>query len=803
MESLVQDLRFALRSLRRTPGFTAVVVVVMALGIGVNVAMFSMVYGLALRPWPLPEPGRLVDIRTTNVRTGWNNMPMSWPNYRDLCERSKSFSAIGGIWSLVGTVTLDHDPERLAGARITSGLFPALGVPPMLGRNFTRDEEIAGRDLDQVIVSERLWRTRLGGTPAVLGRTIRVNGRTRAIVGVMPKDFRFPETEDFWIPASHDPAITDRSAGALEVMARLEPGVSAAQAAAEMRTLWGALVHDHAELKDLGIRVVGSQENSTRSERPMLVVVLIAVFCVLIVACANVANLLLARAANRRREISVRVALGASRGRVVRQLLTESVLLSGFGGILGVAIGYWGNAAWQRGIPVELSWMMRFAIDGPVLLYTAALTVLAGVIFGLAPALHASDTNLTQALREGGIQAGHSRSGRRLRNALVVAEIAFSIVLLIGAGLMVRSFMKCDQAGRGLRTKGIVVGRLFPPVATYPTTQQRAGFFRELQQRLQAEPGVVSASVISDLPLGKFDTETRVMTPDTPDARSAANASYWASMPGALKTLGIALKRGREFTFADDSAGMRVAMVSEDAARRLYPGRDAIGQRIRCTDDPDSLGWRTIVGVTGNVVQNVDFDARVIGSIWVPELQEPVQTMWALVETRGSDSQGAAALRRTVRALDPDIAVYDVRTLREQLQFSLWVRRLFASLVSVFGVLALVIAGVGLYGVMAYNVAQRTREIGVRMALGAEAGSVMKLVVGQALRMTAIGIAIGLVLAAAVTRFLGFIISGVSPTDPPTYAAVAVLLALSGLVAAWVPAWRATRMSPMLALRGD
>jgi putative ABC transport system permease protein len=803
MDMLVQDLRFALRSLRRTPGFTAVVVAVMALGIGVNVAMFSMVYGIALRPWPLPDPGRLVDVRTTNPRTGWYNMPMSWPNYADLRDRSKSFSAIGAYWSTTGTVTIDHDPERLAGARITAGLFPALGVPPMLGRNFTRDEEIQGRDLDQVIVSERLWRTRLGGTPAALGRTIRVNGRTRAIVGVMPKGFRFPETEDFWIPASRDPANTDRLNRSLEVLARLGPGVSSGQAAAEMEALWGALVHDHAELKDFGIRVLGSQRNSTRSARPMLVIVLVAVFCVLIVACANVANLLLARAANRRREISVRIALGASRGRIVRQLLTESVLLSGIGGALGIAIGYWGNAAWQRGIPVEMPAMTRFTIDGPVLLYTAALTALAGVVFGLAPALHASDTGLTQALREGGIQAGHSRSGRRLRNSLVVAEIAFSIVLLIGAGLMVRSFKKCDQAGRGLRTKDIVVGRMFPPAALYPTEQQRAGFFRELQQRLQREPGVVSVSLISDLPLGKFDHEAGVMTPDTPDARSAPSVSYWATMPGALKTLGIPLRRGREFTFADDSAGMRVALVSEEAARRLYPGRDAIGQRIRCADDPDSLGWRTIVGVTADIVQNVDFDARVIGSIWVPELQEPVQIMWALVESRGAGEQGAATLRRTVHSLDPDIAVYDVRTLHEQLQFSLWVRRLFASLVGVFGVLALLIAAVGLYGVMAYSVAQRTREIGVRMALGAEPAGVMKLVMGQALRMTAIGIGIGLAVAAVVARFLGSIASGVSPTDPPTYAAVTILLALSGVLAAWVPAWRATRMSPALALRGD
>jgi len=803
MDTLVQDLRYALRSLRRAPGFTAVVVAVMALGIGVNVTMFGMVYGMMFRPWPLPEPDRIVEIKQVDTRHGWDNQGVSWPNFHDLRDRAKSYSAIGGYWDMNAIVTIDRDPERFDGCNITSGVLPALGVRPLLGRNFTKDEEVWGRNWNQVIISERIWRTRYGGRTDVLGKTLRLNGRVREIVGVMPKDFRFPEVEDFWVPAGFDASEQDRREGSLALVARLAPGVTIAQARAEAGTLWSAFVRDHAEMKDSGVRVVRIQDNWARGIRQMMIIMLVAVLCVLLVACANVANLLLARAATRRREISLRIALGASRGRVVRQLLTESVLLASLGGALGVALGWWGNGLWQLGIPLEKPWFLRFDLDAPVLLFTAAITVLSGLVFGLAPALHASDEKLTEALREGGAQAGHSRAGHRLRNALVVAEIAFSIVLLIGAGLMIRTFAKLDRAGRQLRTEGLVAGRVLLPVALYPKDGDRARFFAEMQRRLESEPGVVAASGVNNLPLGRNSWSRTVKTPDTPDDRRAPSASYWTLMPGALRTLGIPLRKGREFTFDDDSTAMRVALVSENAAKALFPGRDPIGQRIRYSGEPDSIPWRTIVGVTGDILQGVESDDKVVGSVWVPELQEPVQTMWVVVEAKGTGGVAAAALRRVVRGLDADIAVYDVRTMREQLRFALWVRRLFASLIGVFGALALVIAAVGLYGVMAYNVSQRTQEIGIRMALGAEARGVLQLVVGQAFRLTLIGIGIGLAAAFAVTRFMTAAIQDVSPTDPPTFTVVTLMLALSGLLAAWVPAWRATRVNPMSALRCD
>jgi putative ABC transport system permease protein len=801
MDTLFQDLRYAVRSLRRTPGFTAVVVVVMALGIGVNVTIFSMTYGLMFRPWPLPEPDRIIELRMTDPRHGWDNGELSWLNFHDLRDRSKSYEVMGAYWDHQAIVTIDRDPERFSGASITSGVLPAIAVKPILGRNFTKDEEVWGRNWNQVIISERIWRTRFGGTASALGKTLRLNGRTREIVGVMPKGNLYPEDSDFWIPAGYDAKHDSRTDGSLTVIGRLKPGVTLKQATAEGHTLWSGLIRDYPELKDNGIRVVRSQENWARGVRPIMIIMLVAVLFVLMIACANVANLLLARAATRRREISLRVALGASRGRVVRQLLTESILLAGLGGVLGIALGYWGNTIWPLGIPLEKPWFLQFPIDAPVLFYTAAITVFAGVVFGLAPALHASDENLTEALREGGSQAGHSRAGNRLRHSLVVAEIAFSIVLLIGAGLMIRTFMKLDRAGRQVRTEGVVAGRVLLPVALYPNGEQRARFFTEMQQRLQSEPGVISVAGLNNLPLGRDNWSRTVKTPDTPDDKSSSIVAYWTLMPGSLKATGVSLRKGREFTFADDSASQRVALISENAAKRLYPGRDPIGQRIRYSGEPDSIPWRTIVGVTGDIIQGVESDDKVIGSIWVPELQDPVQTLWVAVESKGNGAQGAAALRRVVRGLNPDIAVYDVRTMKEQLRFALWVRRLFASLIGVFGALALVIAAVGLYGVMAYNVAQRTQEIGIRMALGAEASSVLRLVVGQAFRLTLLGIGIGLAVAFGVTRFMTAAIQGVSPTDPPTFTTVTLLLAFSGLLAAWVPAWRAVRVNPMNALR--
>ncbi len=804
MDVLIQDLRYAFRSLRRAPGYTAVIVAVMALGIGVNVLTFNLLYAIEFRPWPLPEAERVVYVGMTEPKHATERGGLSWQNYQDLRERTQSFSSFGAYWEHVAVVTLDREPERLFGVSLTADVFPALGVRPAMGRGFTHDEEVWGRNWNQVMISDHIWRDRLKSDANVLGRTIRLNGRVRTIVGVMPPKFRWPEIEDFWIPAGFNAAEDRRSGQSLQGIARLKPGVTMKQANAEVDAAVRALGGQYPEVKDFGGHVDGMQERWRSGARPVMTVMLLAAMFVLLIACANVANLALARASARRREIGLRLALGASRGRIIRQLLTESVLVSLAGGMLGVWLGAWGNTLVMQSVPGEIPFFISFALGAPVLLYSAGLTVLAGILFGLAPALQGADGRLSDALREGSAQAGTSLKTGRLRSGLVIAEVAFSLVLLIGAGLMIRTFVTLDGAGRAIDADAVITGRLLVPEATYPTDEDRRRFSRALLARLEAEPAVISASGMSNLPLGLLTSSRLVLTPQLKDPQhDGLNTSVARVLPGSLEMLSVPLRRGRMITASDDERATRVALVSETFARRLFKQADPIGRQIRFAGEPDSMGWRTIVGVVGDVAQNVDlgFAGDPMSAVYVVEYQEPGERLSILVKTRGDGSAGAAAFRRAVRAVDADIPVENLRSLREQFRVALWVRRLFASMIGAFGAMALVIAAVGLYGVMAYSVSQRTKEIGIRMAFGAGAATVQQMVVGQAFRLTLIGIGIGLVGALLLTRGMTAVLQGVSPTDPPTYVIVTVLLALSGLIAAWVPALRATRVDPMVALR--
>ncbi|HTR96981.1 MAG TPA: ABC transporter permease [Candidatus Acidoferrales bacterium] len=807
MDVLIQDVRYALRSLGRARAFTAVVIVVMGLGIGVNALLFSLLYGVLLRPWPLPQNERVCAVETTEPARGLDEMGLSWQDFSDLRARQKSFSSFGGYWQVQTIVTIDRDPERFDGLSITSDLLPALGVLPVLGRNFTHDEEIWGRNWNQVIISDRIWRQRFGGDPHVLGRTLRLNGRTRAIVGVLPPDVRFPETQDFFIPAGFDAASDVRTDNLLEGIGRLAPGVTITQARAEMSALMNAIARDHPEMKGFGVSVVNAQDRWARNVRAIMMTMLVAVVFVLLIACANVANLMLARGAGRRREIGMRMAVGATRGRIVRQLVTESVLLAGFGALLGLVLAHYGLLLVARAIPMEKPYFMRFDLGGPVLLYTLVVTVVAAVAFGLAPAIHAADARLIEALREGSVQSGSSPSQRRMRNALVVAEIALSLVLLVGAGLMIRTVQRFEHAGESLRTDGLVTGHVLLPIATFPGDADRTRFFRSLTARLRELPGVTEVSGASQLPLSRNNSSMSVLTPGHEDPHRALIANIVFDLPGSLAMLGIPMIEGREISAADDEHSRRVVVVSRSLATRLWPNGDALGQRLRFAGEPDSLGWRTVVGVCSDMVQNVEAtpargsDARY--AVYVAEYQQPDQYLGILVRSRGGEKPGADALRRAVHDLDADVAVTELRSLREELRFALWLKRFFAGLIGIFGSTALVIAAVGLYGVMAYSVSQRTQEIGIRMALGADAAGVQRMVVGNALRLTAIGVAIGLAGALAVTRFMTAGIQGVSPTDPPTFTLVTLLLVGSGLIAAWVPSIRATRVDPMRALRAE
>ena len=803
MDTLLQDVRFALRSLRRAKGYTAVMIGVMALGIGVNVTVFSLVYAFLYRPWPLPDSERIVTICMTEPRRNFNDLNLSWQNYFDLRDRAKSYQSLGAQWQNTAMVTIDRDPESLDAAVLTSAVLPAVGVMPVLGRNFTRDEEVWGRNWTQIIISDRIWRKRFHADPNVLGKTIRMNGRVRQVIGVMPPGFRYPEVQDFWIPAGYNAAEDKRTDTQLRVVGRLKPGVTLAQADAEAKALMAQLRHEHPELKEYSARVITLQEQQAAGARPFVLFLLFAVIFVLMIACANVANLALVRASGRRREIGLRLAMGATRGRIVRQLLTESVMVSLAGGVLGILLGHWGNKLWPMGVPLEMPFYVNYSIDAPVLLYAAAITIAAGIAFGLAPAWHASGENFLDALREGSSQAGSSRAGRHLRNAFVIAEVSLSLVLLAGAGLMVRSLQSIIAAGEKLHPEGAVTAHVLLPIASYPDENAIRRFLHEFVHRVESQPGVHAVAGATNLPLSRNSNIQLLLTPETGDQKNGVPTNFGTVLPGTCALLGLKVVEGREFSERDDEHAPRVAIVNQSLARRLFPGRSAIGQRIKFAGEADSIGWRSVVGVTQDVMMNVEGTDVNPFLAWVDEYQESQQYVHMVVRADGDGSAGAAALRKVMRSMDANLPVMELRTMREEIRFALWIKRLLSVMVGALAVLAFIIAGVGLYGVVAYSVAQRTREIGIRMALGADAPNVVRMVVGQSAKLTFAGLAIGLVSALALTRFLSAVIAGVSPTDPPTFIVVSSMLAISGIAAAWVPAMRAARLDPMVALRCD
>jgi putative ABC transport system permease protein len=808
MDIFLQDIRFALRSLRRSPGFTAVVVSVLALGIGVNTMIFCMVYGVMARPWPLPGFERVMTVIELNKQKEIRGESVSWLNYQDIRDRAKSFEVVGGFWDINGNVVIGEEPERMEAANITSGLLPALGVQPQLGRNFTKDEEIHGQNWGVVLISDRIWKRRYGGTPDVLGKKLKINGRVREIVGVMPPKFAWPENQDFWIPAAIDPEdARSRQDHNLSLVARLKPGVTVKQANAEVAGIYKQIIAtDPENLKGWEAKVQGFADQWRSGIRVMMTIMSLAVGFVLLIACANVANLMLARTAGRKREISVRLALGASRGRVVRQLLTESLILSLAGAIVGTALAVIGNRLWIGMIPLELPFWMKFDIDLPVLAFTVAISTLAAVVFGLLPALHASDTRLSEAIREGSAQAGTGHARHRMRSALVVAEVALSLTLLVASGLMIRSLFTMIDSEKLVQSEGVYTSRFLLPVATWESDSARREFCDRVFPLAQNLPGVQSASLVTMLPLNSGSWSRSVVGEigAKTDTLRPPRVNFVECYPGYFQTLGIPLRSGRDFTLDDGPGSATVAIVNQAMAKLMWPGKDPLGMRVRATFDERKLGWATVVGVVGDVPANLDdTDERVDATMFVPHRQEPDQSLTWVVKTNGDPMAVASSVRQMMKSQAPDVPLTEVRSMHEAVQFAVWTHRLFGTLMAVFAVLALIIAAVGLYGVMAYNVAQRTQEIGIRMALGADGRQVVNLVVGQALRLTLIGAGIGFAAAYALTRMMTSVLFGISATDPPTYIGVVFILALSSVLAAWVPAHRATRVDPMRALRCD
>lgn len=804
IEDVTSDARYALRSLARNPGFTAIAVATLMLGIGANVAIFSVVRPVLLEPLPYPEPEELVSV--------WGG---SHAEYVGLRDRATLFDAVGAYrpgvqLNLSGTL----EPVRLTGAAVTGELFNALRVQPMIGRTIEPGEERPGTE-PVVVLSHGVWRDRFGADEGIVGRVIEVEGARHTVVGVMPATFAFPAETQLWIPLSIDEAIRGQYWGVygLRVVGRLQPDVTAEQARAEVRAIAARLrvenpVWTPAEEPYLaGVDVVPLQRQLVASSRSLLLLLAGAAGLVLLIACANVANLLLVRGATREREIAVRAALGAGRGRLVRQLITESLLLSLAGTLAGVALAFAGGRALTHVLPPEVMRLGDAAIDTGVLLFSMTLALTTAVAFGLAPALRLVDPSLRDSLVAGGRSTG-SRDRPRLASALVSAEVALAIVLIIGATLLVRSLWELQRVDPGFRTEQVVSARVSLPFARYGL-EQRHVFWTQLLDELRMNPAVAEAAVTSDLPVNQPPGAAMEIEGYNSAGAGVLDVMLWSQVTQTyLDVMGIPLLRGRPFTAADQRSSMLVAYIDETAVERFWDGRDPIGAQIRY---PWGGEWMTVVGVVG-AVKGRGLAADAEPTFYVPLAQTPTPNPTALaiamasemVVIRATDaSQAVAALRSTVSRLAPDAPVSDVRTLEERLAGSIAGPRSALTLLGAFAALALLLGAVGTYGVMAWVTTRRTRELALRLALGAERSHVIALVTRQGAILAIVGAITGVVLAFGLTNLLRGMLFGVSAQDPLTFALVPASLIVVTVFASWIPARRAAALSPMAALREE
>ncbi len=797
MNALWQDLRYGARMLLKKPGFTLIAVITLALGIGANTTIFSFVNGILLRPLPYPEPERLTLLDETALKRGFTSFGVSFPNFVDWREQNRVFEGIAAYQGRGHALTGAGEPEQLQGAGVTHGLFEVLRIPPLLGRTFTADEDRPNQDA-VVILSHALWQRRFGADPKIIGRTIVLSNRPRAIVGVMPSGFRFPQVSEYWVPLALNTQMWTRNDHGLSAVGRLKDSVTLDQARAEMDVIARRIEEQHPITNEgMGVNVTGMHESLSGDYREALLILLGVVGCVLLVACANVANLLLARASARQKEVAIRAALGASRFRIFRQLLTESLLL----GAAGLALAVWGLDLLLAAIPIDLPFWMKFGLDPRVLGFTFGVSLLTGLVFGIVPALQAAKTGLNETLKEGGRSAAGALR-HRSRSLLVVAEVALSLVLLVGAGLMMRSFMRLQQVSPGLKPEGVLTLRVNLPGAKYREPGQRSDYFRRLMERVRTLPGVESVGAVSTLPLGGGGWGRSLTVEGFPVLSVGQTPSIQHNVitPGYFHALGIPLLAGRDFTEADARDSLKVTIIDERLAREYWPNGGALGKRVRFGPPEDNEPWHTVVGVAG-AVRHERLEAETRKSVYLPHLQVPVGGLSLAVRASANPESLVGAVRGQVRELDPDLPVTGVMTMQQVVARSVWQPRLYTILFGVFAAVALLLAGVGIYGVMAYTVTQRTHEIGVRVALGARASDVLRMIIGQGMKLAFIGVALGLLAAVAMTRLMKTLLFGVSATDPLTFVVIPLLLATVALLACWIPARQATKVDPMIALR--
>jgi predicted permease len=809
MGTLWQDIRYGLRTLRKSPVFTLVAVFALALGIGANSAIFSVVNAVLLRPLPFDHPERLLTIRARNERDGSVGVEQSYPNFLDLRAQCQ---ACEGVAAYAHTTTFltgsDEEPERARGIQASADLFALLGAKPAVGRVFTPEEDQPGGHR-LVVLSYEFWQRSFGGDAKIIGREIPLGSAPTTVIGVMPPGFKFPVEStqiDFWMPLAPmlSPADKDGRANVwLDLLAKTKAGATREQVQAEIETISRRLQTQYPATNTALIFFTKPlHEDLVGDLRAALLVLLGAVGCVLLIACANVANLLLARAAGRAKEISIRTALGASRWRIMRQLLTESLLLAFAGGALGLLVAMWGVALLASASPADIPRIGEVGLDARVVVFTLAVTLVTGVVFGLAPALQASKADLNETLKEGGRGSGEGHGHSRLRGALVVSEVALSLVLLVGAGLLAQSFKRLLDVQPGFDPANILTMDVIPRHSRYPQEAQRVQFFQDFLDRAKTVPGVKAVGLVDPLPLNgnfeawDFDIEGR--PPFAPGEQNNAdrrivNADYFQAM-------GIPVRRGRAFDERDRKDAPAAIIVNETFARRFFAGEDPLGKRLVFNDGP-AMGTREIVGVVGDV-RHAGLDEPTSPEFYLPFTQVLTVRLTVVARTTSDDSSSvAASLRGIIRQTDKESPIYNVRTMNQLLSSSVAKRRFNMILLGGFACVALLLASLGIYGVISYTVTQRTHEIGIRVALGAQPRDVLRMVLRQGMTLALAGVGCGLVGALALTRVMSGLLFGVSASDPATFALVALLLAAVAFVSCLIPARRATRVDPMVALR--
>jgi putative ABC transport system permease protein len=813
MGTLLQDMRYGIRMLMKNPGFTIIAVLTLALGIGANTAIFSVVNAELLRPLPFRDSGRLVSVATANSRMHTSNGSTSYPDFLDWQSQNQVFEKMAAYTDATFTFTGQEHPAHLEGASVSAETFDLLGVSPELGRTFQAGED--GPNHHVVIISDHLWKQLFKGDPGIIGRVITLDHSGYTVVGVMPADFRYPvqrEPEAIWSTLSplnetsdnSPPMVQHRGAHFLTCIARLKPGVTLAQAQAAMDVIASSLSKQYPDTnKYMSVHLSSEQERLTGAIRPALLVMMIAVGLVLLIACVNVANLLLARATTRGREIAIRTAMGAGRVRVVRQLLTESLLLAIFAGVLGTALAFWCSDVLVRLSPENLPRVGEIHIDGWALAFTAGLSLLTGILFGLAPAVQSTQSNIVEALKEGSLSTTAGRSRHGLRSSLVIVEMALALILLVSAGLLIRSLIRLQSVNPGFDPHNVMTASLDLPDAKY-SDPKKAEFFRELTPLLNALPGVQSAAAVFPLPMSGDEIRTSFQIEGRPVAKSdEPHTSIRGVTPNYFGTMRIPLLQGRDFTERDEAKATPVIIVNQAFAQQFFPGENPVGKHIQAgisNGGPGTAPMREIVGVVGNV-KFEDLTTEFSPESYIPYGQLQFGSV-TIVARSAIDPQGLAKpIASVVQSIDKDLPTYAPKTVEQYLNGTIAVPRFNTFLLAIFAALAMILTAVGLYGVISYTVAQRTHEIGIRMALGAQPADMLRLVVGQGMRLALMGVGLGLVAALGLTRFLSSLLFGVSSTDPVSFAVVVVMLFAVVLLACYIPARRAMRVDPMVALR--